>query len=69
MALTKLELEATVNRLHREIDALKAERGTYVLALERIRSAPSASWSSKERYLRCVNIADSALNAHTEARR
>lgn len=47
---------------------LEAERGTYVLALEQIRSAPLAKESSIQRYKRCVQIASAALDAHASDR-
>jgi hypothetical protein len=62
-------LEQDVWTLEQVIRQLKEERGTYVVALEQIRSAPLAKESSIQRYKRCRDIADAALNAHAESRR
>ena len=51
------------------VQARRDERGDYVLALERIRSAPNAGESWQDRYERCVRIANEALNKHADLRR
>jgi hypothetical protein len=49
-------------------ERLLAERGTYILALEQIRSAPLAKESSIQRYKRCREIASQALDKHADER-
>jgi hypothetical protein len=49
--------------------SLLAERGTYALALEQIRSAPLARESSIDRYKRCRDTANEALNKYADKRR
>lgn len=52
----------------RAIQDLLAERGTYVLALEQIRSAPTTGTSWLGRYKDCVKTASKALDAHADQR-